>query len=324
MRLPLVLLVVENPVISSLYGKSEPKNGDLHLKARKNPWNPDAVVVVVEAKNAQVADETLPMLIKSGECSELTVDMSGRVNQRTAETDKGIRVELREEPLAVDVSALTALSPIIDNAAGTKIVYVGEYHDRFAHHDVELQVINSLYRKNPKIVIGMEMFQRTFQQVLDDYVSGTIDERAFLKKSEYFKRWSFDYNLYKPIIDFARAERIPSSPSTSGERLPIRSPASEGMGSLTAVEKQEIPTETYFSDTNYRERLTQVFAEHKGSSERNFDYFYQAQILWDETMAMLIDAYLKKTPIARWSYLRDKDTCFMDQGSRSGCSDGTV
>ncbi len=291
----LVLLGENNPVVSRLYGKSEPRNGDLLLEARKNPWNPNAIVVIAEAKNAQVADETLPMLIKSGECSELTIDMSGRVNQRTAEAEKGIRIELREEPLAADVSTLTALSPIIDNAAGKKIVYVGEYHDRFAHHDVELQVIKSLYRKNPQIAIGMEMFQRPYQQALDDYVSGTIDERAFLKKSEYFKRWSFDYNLYKPIIDFARAEKIPLVALNLRSEITDKV-SREGMGGLTAVEKQEIPSETDFSDSDYRERLKQVFAEHKGSSERNFDYFYQAQILWDETMAMSIDEYLKKNP----------------------------
>jgi uncharacterized iron-regulated protein len=33
----------------------------------------------------------------------------------------------------------------------------------------------------------MEMFQRPFQKTLDDYIKGAIDEREFLKNTEYFK-----------------------------------------------------------------------------------------------------------------------------------------
>ena len=55
----------------------------------------------------------------------------------------------------------------------------------------------------------MEMFQRPFQKVLDDYIGGKIDEAEFLKGTEYFKRWGFDYQLYRPILLFARSEKIP-------------------------------------------------------------------------------------------------------------------
>ena len=129
--------------------------------------------------------------------------------KETLETEQGIVMELREEAMAIDVSALKTLSNVIAGVSGKKIVYVGEYHDQFAHHNVQLQIIKELFRKDPKIAVGMEMFQRPFQKTLDEYIGGSIDEREFLKKSEYFKRWGFDYNLYKPILDFTRAEKIP-------------------------------------------------------------------------------------------------------------------
>jgi uncharacterized iron-regulated protein len=204
-------------------------------------------------------------------------------------------MEVRAEPLAVDVKALTTLSQVIEGAAGKKIVYVGEYHDRFAHHAAQVRVITALYKKNPKIAIGMEMFQRPFQAVLDDYISGTIDERTFLKRSEYFKRWSFDYNLYKPILDFARAEKVPITALNLRREITDKV-AKSGMDSLTKEEKQEIPQDLDFSDNDYRDRLKQVFAQHKSPQERNFDFFYEAQVLWDETMALSIDEYMKKNP----------------------------
>jgi aminopeptidase N len=217
------------------------------------------------------------------------------VSRKTAESERGIVMGLREEALAIDTSALTPLSRVIEAAAGKKIVYVGEYHDRFSHHAVQLQVIEGLHRKNPKIAIGMEMFQRPFQRVLDDYIKGTIEEREFLKRSEYYRRWNFDYNLYKPILDFARAGKIPVVALNLRREITDKV-SREGMDALTVDEKKEVPRELDFSDDEYRDRLKQAFAQHKGKAEKSFDFFYQAQVLWDETMALSIDEYLKANP----------------------------
>ncbi len=285
----------ENPFISRLYGKAGVGEGELHLEARKNPWYPGNNVMIVDGKTARVLDESQRILSESGDCSSLSIDANGRLLQKTEESERGVRMDLREEPPALDVAARTSLTRAITGAQGKKIVYVGEYHDNFAHHTVELRVIKSLFEINTKIAIGMEMFQRPFQAVLDDYVRGAIGEREFLKRSEYFSRWGFDYNLYKPILDFARAEKIPVV-ALNLQREIADKVAREGMGALTADEKKAIPVETDFSDAAYRDRLKRVFAEHQGSSERNFEFFYQAQVLWDETMAWSVDEYLKKNP----------------------------
>jgi uncharacterized iron-regulated protein len=290
-----IVLGRDNPLISRLYGNAGFGEGELNLAARKNPWNPDALVVMVEAKTAHAADDAMRVLSGSGDCSSLSIDQDGRMVRKTEESERGIRMDLREEPPAFDVSALTSLTQVIEGAAGKKIVYVGEYHDRFAHHAVELQVIKTLFKKNASIAIGMEMFQRPFQGALDDYVRGAVDEREFLKRSEYFSRWGFDYNLYKPILDFARAEKIPVVALNLRREIADKV-SREGMDALTAEEKKDIPLQTDFSDSAYRDRLKQVFAEHKGSREMNFEFFYQAQVLWDETMAFSIDEYLKKNP----------------------------
>jgi uncharacterized iron-regulated protein len=290
-----IVLGRDNPLISRLYGNAGFGEGELNLAARKNPWNPEALVVMVEAKTAHAADETLRVLSASGDCSSLSIDQDSEMVRKTDESERGIRMDLREVPTALDVSALTSITKVIEGAAGKKIVYVGESHDRFAHHTVELQVIKTLFRKNASIAIGMEMFQRPFQGALDDYVRGAINEREFLKKSEYFSRWGFDFNLYKPILDFARAEKIPVVALNLRRELADKV-SREGMDALTAEEKKDIPPQTDFSDSAYRDRLKMVFAEHKGSSERNFEFFYQAQVLWDETMAFSIDEYLNKNP----------------------------
>ncbi len=283
----------DNPLVGRLYGRVETGNGALSLVAKKNPWNPDKVVVIVQARTEQAASEALSAVLLHGICSALSIDAKGQVAQKTLESEQGIVMELREEATAIDVSALKTISNVIEGVSRKKIVYVGEYHDRFAHHNVELQIIKGLFQKDPKIAVGMEMFQRPFQKTLDEYVSGSIDEREFLKKSEYFKRWGFDYNLYKPILDYARAEKIPVVALNLSREITDKV-AKTGMDSLTNDERKDVPEQMDFSDLEYRDRLRQVFDQHAAASERNFDFFLQAQILWDEGMARSIDDYLRK------------------------------
>jgi aminopeptidase N len=216
-------------------------------------------------------------------------------DEKNAGSHGEAKMELKRPTEVIDLSTLKTLPDAIEGASGKKIVYVGEYHDQYAHHLVELEVIKGLYLKNQKVAVGMEMFQRPFQKVLDDYISGAIDEREFLKKSEYFKRWGYDYNLYKPILDFARAEKIPVIALNQRTEI-IDKVSKNGMDALTDEEKKEVPQQMDLSDDKYRDRLKDIFNQHKGSDEKSFDFFYQAQVLWDETMALSVDEFLKKDP----------------------------
>ncbi len=50
------------------------------------------------------------------------------------------------------------------------------------------------------------------------------------------------------------------------------------------------------SDESYRNRLKEIFDQHGNQGFDNFNYFYQSQILWDETMAHSMDEFLKHNP----------------------------
>jgi uncharacterized iron-regulated protein len=188
-----------------------------------------------------------------------------------------------------------SLPEVISHVSGKKIVYVGEYHDRFSNHTVELEVIKALHRKNKKLAIGMEMFQKPFQKVLDEYIGGHIDERTMLKGTEYFKRWGFDYNLYRPILTFAREERIPVI-ALNMRREIVDKVLKGGIGSLLDGDITEIPSLMDLSDEKYRATLYEAFQKHEESKEMNFDFFYQSQVLWDESMSQSIDDFLKSKP----------------------------
>ena len=83
------------------------------------------------------------------------------------------------------------------------------------------------------------MFQRPFQKALDDYIAGAIGEKEFLKRSEYFKRWVFDYNPYKPILDLCRAEKLPVV-ALNARREITDKVSKDGMDALTDAERKAL------------------------------------------------------------------------------------
>jgi hypothetical protein len=146
----------------------------------------------------------------------------------------------------------------------------------------------------------MEMFQRRYQKALDEYVSGETDTQAFLKSSQYLNTWRFNYHLYEDILHYAREHNIPVVALNQEHEL-VSKVANQGLGQLTQEEKGKIPKEMVFADETYEKRLRRVFEMHQTElagkkTPQVFEYFHQAQILWDETMAETIASFLTDNP----------------------------
>ena len=290
----LVILGEENSLVERLYGRVGREAG-FDLTVKENPWNPKKIVGIFQGKSKKEVDDAFSKIFHYGQYSEVSFDQGRNVYKMTEPTDRGMTKELLKQTSAVEVPTLKDLAEVIREAEDRRVIYVGENHDRFSHHMVQLEIIKSLHQEGKKVAVGMEMFQRPFQGALDDYIDGRIDEKEFLKKTEYFQRWKFDYNLYRPILQFARDEKIPVVALNIQTEI-VEKVAQSGLGSLTEEETKFVPLQMDFSDKAYRERLRQVFREHKNFAGKKFDFFCQAQILWDETMAESIDSFLKKNP----------------------------
>src|SRR5580704_527703 len=73
----------------------------------------------------------------------------------------------------------------------------------------QLEIIKRLHERDPNLAIGVEYFQQPFQKQVDDYIEGRTPESEFLRATEYYQRWGYDYRLYAPIFRYARDQRIP-------------------------------------------------------------------------------------------------------------------
>jgi hypothetical protein len=120
-----------------------------------------------------------------------------------------------------------------------------------------------------------------------------------LRDSRYFSTWRFNYNLYRDILQYAKTYSIPVVALNQDHEF-VAKVADEGVEKLSMEEKALLP-EMVFNDEAYERRLRHVFETHKtelpvDSAPQVFEYFQQAQILWDETMAESIASYLADHP----------------------------
>jgi uncharacterized iron-regulated protein len=285
---------IDNPFVKRLFGSLDTPGPGFTLIVKDNPLNPSRVVAVAHGDSKEEVTKAARKIARYGRYSLLRFKDGKNVEKEVEWTERGVGFVLYERYFGVQPDETFTLNKIIDRVVQKEIIYVGETHTDYEDHRLQLDVIRKLHQRGRKIAIGMEGFQRLFQKALDDYMAGTITEKEFLKKTEYFKRWRVDYLLYREIINFAKANSIPLVALNLRSEI-VKKISRGGFESLTEEEKKEIPRDMDFSDEDYRERLKEIFKKH-GGGDINFESFYRTQILWDETMAHSVDEFLKKNP----------------------------
>lgn len=161
-----------------------------------------------------------------------------------------------------DVAPLTRAA-LLDRLTEAHVIYLGEYHDRAYDHQAQLEIIRELQARNPKLTIAMEMFQRPFQGAIDAYLAGEIEEAELLDRTEYETRWGYPWELYAPILRYARETGIPVIAANAPTEL-TRKVAASGLAGLSGDDFRDIPpiAEIRLDDADYRRVLFDFFQTH--------------------------------------------------------------
>ena len=194
-------------------------------------------------------------------------------------------------PQVVDLDAGQSLDDLARQLATKRVVFIGEAHDRYDNHLNQLELIRRLHDLDPNLTIGVEYFQQPFQTQVDRYIAGQISEMEFLRDTQYFERWGYDYRLYAPIFRYAREQHIPVRALNVPGELPMEV-AKVGIAALPEKDRRYLPHEIQPADAAYRRRLFEAFQEHRDKTPGAFDRFVEAQLVWDEGMAESAAAYL--------------------------------
>jgi uncharacterized iron-regulated protein len=221
--------------------------------------------------------------------------------------------------------------------AAARAVCVGEEHPNPHHHWMQLHVVRELIKRLPpgtRLALAMEMFQRPFQGVLDDYAAHRIDDAQLRSRSGYEDRWGYDYGFYGPTIDAAVGAGAQLLAANAPKEL-TKKVVHHGLESLTPEEKAAMP-QLKLDDRVHRAWFDALMEDMGGTSAHSqskpqedggdhdpaskpaseppakpvpqhgggdggdempsADRVYTVQVIWDETMADTAARWLAQHP----------------------------
>ena len=196
-----------------------------------------------------------------------------------------------EEILILPQGDPTTFAQLLDDLDMTRVIYVGESHDQIEHHQIQVKMIQALIAKGKDVAIGMEMFGRSQQPILDRWSQRLLTEEEFLKEIQWETTWGMDYELYKGILDMAKSRRL----KVLGLNVPrdlVRRVGENGIKKLPSEDRKMLPAMD-LTDRYHRAYIASVYRDHRKDSAKDFEDFYEAQCLWDEGMAESLFEFLK-------------------------------
>ena len=147
-----------------------------------------------------------------------------------------------------------SLPAFLAELARSPAVCLGESHRNPHDHWAQLHMIDKLTAQNGKAgvttALGMEMFQRPFQGVLDDFAARRIDEAALLSRSGWKDRWGFDWALYRPLVLMAR-ERGAALLAINIPRELTKKVSRRGIDKMEPSDRRQLP-ELVLDDADHR------------------------------------------------------------------------
>ncbi len=191
---------------------------------------------------------------------------------------------VKGEIVRMSTGQVVSFEEMMEDLHQARIIYVGETHINRAHHDIQIMVLQGIFEKNRSVRVGMEMFGRSCQPFLDRWSTGGFTEETFLKKVNWEENWSYDFSLYREILHFIRENRIGLTALNVPSKI-VRKVATQGLASLTEDERNQIAKDIDLSDPEHRAFVEERFAEHNTEDLHGFEKFYEAQCVWDDSMA---------------------------------------
>jgi len=175
------------------------------------------------------------------------------------------------------------------------VIFVGEIHDSRFAHEAELTLLTGLSKRDPNLVLALEMFERDVQDILDAYLKGGISEDKFLELSRPWPNYQDDY---RPLIELAKTKRIP----VIAANVPRRAAAAVAMANkispkVAGEDRLFLPKKVHLDSREYRKRFVASMVEmphHTPMKGMNVNGLYKAQVLKDAVMAASLESFLDR------------------------------
>ncbi len=189
----------------------------------------------------------------------------------------------------------SSLDKIIEAAAQTNVVFLGEQHDDATAHALQMQIFKAIvekYANDRKIALSLEMFERDVQIVIDEYLNNLISEAHFLRSSRPWDNYKQDY---RPLVELAKAQKLPVIAANAPRRY-VNMVSRGGRDSLNALSPE---AKKWLAPLPFNQASEAYTAKFKalmgGSAEANMglNNILDSQTLWDATMAFAVAEFIK-------------------------------
>lgn len=183
-------------------------------------------------------------------------------------------------------------------AADADVAFLGEFHHDPGTHVLQAAVLEGVKRRREgKVVLSLEMFERDVQPQVDAYLAGSIDEPSFLAQS---RPWLYYLTDYRPMVEFAKAQAWPVIAGNIPRRL-AQAVSRQGLLALDSIPETDKPfvaSENLCPRNEYWERFRETMGDMSAHGMQmtpdQLDAMvwrtYQAQCVKDEAMAESIIA----------------------------------
>ena len=107
---------------------------------------------------------------------------------------------------------ISSKADLLRKALSSDVVYHGDYHTLRHSQRAILGVLQELAGRlgsERRLVVCLEMFHGKDQKWVDLYMEGKLEEKAFLNKIHYARKWAYNWNPWRHILDFCRERGIP-------------------------------------------------------------------------------------------------------------------
>lgn len=189
-------------------------------------------------------------------------------------------LECRRGDNGLPISLETMVSEI--NPGGT--VFLGELHGFDAVAEGQLQILQELRRQGHNTDVALEFFTYTKQSEVDQFVRGLLDESAFLEQIGWSK--GMDFRYYRQQALFPMSKLNEKTFAINAPQSVTKAVAKRGIENLTEEEKMLMPPNFEIGRAQYFERFKATMGGHV--DEKELQRYFQAQSVWDETMAWQI------------------------------------
>lgn len=180
------------------------------------------------------------------------------------------------------------LSQLPNALTDADVILIGEWHTHAGVHRFQTDLIQQLITENKTVALSMEQFSRDKQDVVDQYLAGTIGEQVLITNGAAWPNYESDY---RPLVELAKSNDLDIIAANAPKPI-VRCIGRQGLdylNKLTDKERSFLASDIDTSTTPYKEKF--MASMHHGKPEQTEKQF-AAQVTWDETMAESIVTYL--------------------------------